>query len=174
MIPDPHALLPVAYRAAAKVIHNPFLAEEAGERALHLLTLAMLQGCPPHHPEAWLRIVARRSACALLRSEWFRTRTVDAQTIRAQQAPYRIPRSLGVDVVREHLHDRLTPRQQAAFDAAIACNSTRAAARSCGMQPRDFRRHLGTISRKAKRLLGDRRQHDAYADDPAVQFQLGS
>ncbi|MEO6593416.1 MAG: hypothetical protein ABIP94_01535 [Planctomycetota bacterium] len=173
MIQDPHALLPVAYREAARVIRSPFLAEEASERALHLLTLAMLQGCPPHHPRAWLRVVARRSACALLRSEWSRTRSIDTEEFHSQQALYRIPPSFGADVVREHLHGTLTPRQQDALDAAIACNSTLAAARSCGMRPRDFRRKLGKISRKARQLLEAQPHPDAFADDAAVQFHLG-
>ena len=51
MLPDPHALLPVAYRAAARVVRSRLMAEEASERALHLLTVATLKGCPPHRPE---------------------------------------------------------------------------------------------------------------------------
>ena len=170
MIQDPHALLPIAYRAAAQVIRSPLLAQEAGERAIHLLTLSMLQGDPPLHPKAWLRSVARRSACALLRSEWGRTRTVDGVAIQEQQAPYRLPKHTGFAGVRETLDRDLTPRQRAALLAAVSCNSTRAAARTCGMKPRDFRRSLFAISRKAKELL--RQQPDAFADDPAVLFEL--
>lgn len=57
--------------------------------------------------------------------------------------------------VRENLQTALTPRQRDALDAAMTCNTTRAAARTCGMQPRDFRRSLGSISRRAKALLED-------------------
>ena len=55
--------------------------------------------------------------------------------------------------VREHLEDALTERQRDAFRAAISCNTTRAAARTCGMEPRDFRRSLSSISRRARQLL---------------------
>lgn len=174
MLPDPHSLLPVAYRAAARVVRSRLMAEEAGERALHLLTLATLNGCPPHQPEAWLRVVARRSACAILRSEWARTESVGHDAIQARQAPYREPRRFLGDFVCETLHAALSPRQRQAMDAALHCNGTRAAARHCGMQPRDFRRQLGAISRKARAALADRAHDDAFADDPAVQFRIGS
>ncbi len=150
---NPHALLPVAFHAAAAVLKNPLLAEEAGERAIHQLTLAILQGDTPRHPRAWLRMVARRSACALLRSDWGKTRTKQPEEMAAIQAPYRQSPGAGIDFVREHLHDELSPRQQAALTAAMSCNGTRAAARICGMAPRDFRRQLGAISRKARELL---------------------
>jgi len=169
---DPRTLLPVAYKAAASIVRSPVLAEEAGERALHLLTLAVLDGHPPNHPKAWLRVVARRSACALLRSEWARTRTVEHDYIVGQQAPYRQPRSCGADLVREHVGSRLTPRQHDALAAALSCNTTRAAARSCRMQPRDFRRYLRDISDKAREALAYHRTDDVFADDAAVQFRL--
>ena len=169
---DPHSLFPVAYRAAAQVLRSRLLAEEAGERALHQLTLATLQGCAPHHPEAWLRVVARRSACALLRSEWARTPAIAYDDLQEHQAPFREPRAFGGDQVRERLKESLSPRQREAIDAALSCNTTRAAARSCGMQPRDFRRYLGVISRKAKRALEDEIPIDAFADDIGVQFRL--
>jgi predicted RNA polymerase sigma factor len=78
---DPHSLLPVAYRAALQVVRSPVLAEEASERAIHQLTVAYLEGTPPDSPKAWLRTVARRSACAILRSEWARTRAVDLEGV---------------------------------------------------------------------------------------------
>jgi DNA-directed RNA polymerase specialized sigma24 family protein len=171
---DPYHLLPIAYRAASRVVRSPVLAEEAGERALHLLTLAMLEGFMPTHPEAWLRVVARRSACALLRSEWGRIRGIEPDQVQARPAPFQAPRNTGVDMVREHVQARLTPRQREALQAALTCNTTRAAARSCGMQPRDFRRYLGAISRKARRTLGDTPALDPHADDAAVQFGLPS
>jgi DNA-directed RNA polymerase specialized sigma24 family protein len=160
MLQNPHSFLPIAFRAASRIISSPVLAEEASERAVHQLTLAMLQGCTPDRPEAWLRVVARRSACALLRSEWARTRGVDfAELANAQTpAPFAGHRRRRASWVRENLLTTLTPRQRDALDAAITCNTTRAAARTCGMQPRDFRRSLGSISRKAKLLL---------ASDPA-------
>jgi DNA-directed RNA polymerase specialized sigma24 family protein len=168
----PHHLLPIAYRAASRVLHNRLLAEEAGERAVHLYTLAILNGCPPEHPRAWLRSVAKRTALALLRSEWARTRSVDQSEIVEQQAPYQLPRGAGFDFVRDRLPDSLSPRQREALQAAVTCNSTRAAARCCGMQPRDFRRYLGTITRKAKELVDDRATADVFADDAVVQFHL--
>src|SRR5678810_532360 len=103
MIQNPHNLLPIAYRAAAQVVQCRLLAEEAGERALHLLTLSLLQGDPPEHPKAWLRSVARRSACALLKSDWGKTRAIDSDSLQDHQAPYRMPRCEGFDIVRESL-----------------------------------------------------------------------
>ena len=169
---DPHKLLPVAYRAAATIVRSPVLAEEAGERAVHLLTLAVLDGHPPHHPAAWLKVVARRSACSLLRSEWARTQAIADDDLADQQAPSRPPRPTAADLVREQVHARLTLRQQQALTAALSCNGTRAAARSCGMQPRDFRRYLSRISGKARRALECHPAHDDFADDPCVQFRL--
>jgi hypothetical protein len=173
VIEDPHRLLPIAYRAASRILRSRLLAEEASERALHQLTLAVLQGCPPAHPKAWLRRVARRSACALLRSDWARTRAVETSEIVSHQSPYREPRH-GADFVREHLPDSLTPQLRNVLSAAVSCNGTRAAARSCGLQPRDFRRQLGTISRKARALLAHGGDHDEFADDAAVQFHLAT
>lgn len=152
MLNDPHSLLPVAYRAAARVVKSRLMAEEASERALYLLTLTTLKGCPPQRPEAWLRVVARRSACAILRSEWGRTQPLATDELPAQPVERRSPRPWLGDFVREHLAAALSPRQRDAIDAVLHCNGTRAAARRCGMQPRDFRRSLGAISRKARAL----------------------
>lgn len=172
MIDNPHALLPIAYQAAARIVRSPLLAEEASERALHLLTVAVLQGAAPSNPKAWLRQVARRSACALLRSDWARTPTLSNQEIEAQQATYRRPAEPLGDLVHDRLATALSSRQRAAWSAALSCNGTRAAAKCCGMQPRDFRRSLSRIGRKARALLGDRTE-DAFADDVRVQFELG-
>jgi DNA-directed RNA polymerase specialized sigma24 family protein len=169
---DPYSFLPVAYRAASQVLRCRLLAEEAGERAVHLFTLAVLQGSAPEFPKAWLRSVARRTALALLRSDWAKQRPMAQEDLARCQAPYRVPRAAGIDFVRENLPPALSPRQRQAFAAAVTCNSTRAAARSCGMQPRDFRRSLGSISRKGRALLADRAPVDPFADNPAVQFQL--
>ncbi|MFK7739561.1 MAG: hypothetical protein AB8H80_04490 [Planctomycetota bacterium] len=149
---DPHSLLPLAYRAATEVVRSPILAEEASERAVHQLALAMLEGDPPDQPKAWLRVVARRSACALLRSGWARTKAMDLAEV-ASPYPQQDERQQRSSWVREQLGTELTPRQRQALDAAMSCNTTRAAARNCGMQPRDFRRSLGSISRRARRLL---------------------
>jgi len=150
---DPHSLLPVAYRAALQVVRSPVLAEEASERAIHELTVAFLEGTPPDSPKAWLRTVARRSACAILRSEWARTRAMDLEGLEsAPRTPSRRPAAQS-GWVRENLAAALTPRQREAFEAAITCNTTRAAARRCGMEPRDFRRSLTSISRRARQLL---------------------
>lgn len=171
---DPHQLLPVAYHAAAKVVRNQLLAEEAGERAVYQLTLAMLSGTPPLHPKAWLRVVARRSAWALLRSDWARTSSMSHEDCTQQPAPYQLPRRVEADRVRETAAQWLSPRQHEAFEAALTSNSSRAAARNCGMQPRDYRRQLGRIARKAKAALARYERVDPFADDPAVQFRLPS
>ena len=165
MITNPHALLSVAFHAAAAVLKNPLLAEEAGERAVHQLTLAILQGSSPRHPRAWLRMVARRSACALLRSDWGRTTTRRPEDLLTIQAPYRRTSGRGIDFVHERLREQLSPRQQEALSAAMSCNGTRAAARSCHMAPRDFRRQLGAISRKARKLL------ETHATGPIGAFE---
>jgi hypothetical protein len=172
VLDNPHALLPVAYQAAARIVRSPVLAEEASERALHQLTLACLSGAPPANPRAWLREVARRAACALLRSDWARTEAVSSQELEAQGAIYRRPSEPLGELVRDRLASELSNRQRAAWSAALTCNGTRAAAKSCGMQPRDFRRSLGRIGRKARALLGDG-SADAFADDVRVQFELG-
>lgn len=158
MLSDPHSLLPTAYKAAVEVLHSPIMAEEASERAIHQLTLAILEGSPPDSPAAWLRVVARRSACALLRSEWARTKAMDLTDMPTQRP--RVTPNHHASEVREALQENglrkaLTPRQRDALDAAITCNTMRAAARTCGMQPRDFRRSLGSISRRARALLED-------------------
>jgi hypothetical protein len=149
---NPHSLLPVAYRAALQVVRCRVLAEEAGERALHELTLATLQGQPPTHPKAWLRQVARRAACGLLRSDWGRTRAMEHGALQNQPEPEPRRTFADLDRVREALESTLSPRQRDALRAARCCNGTRAAARSCGMQPRDFRRSLLAITRKARAL----------------------
>ena len=163
MLQDPHSLLPVAYRAASQVVRSPVLAEEASERAIHQLTLAVLEGSPPQSPKAWLRVVARRSACAILRSEWARTQAMDLDDVAGPPRTYS-PAPDQSSWVRENLEPALTPRQRDAFRAAISCNTTRAAARTCGMEPRDFRRSLGSISRRARRLL----QHDPLPSEPRL------
>lgn len=164
-------LLSIACRSAARVLRRRLLVEEAGERAVHLLWLASLRGCRPDHPKAWVRRVAYRSACALLRSDWSRTRSADLDEIESAQAPYRAPRP-GVDFVREHLGKHLEPHLQPVLEAAVTCNGTRAAARCCGLAPRDFRRRLGTISRRARAMLAHETPIDPFADDANVQLAL--
>ncbi|MBM4062032.1 MAG: sigma-70 family RNA polymerase sigma factor [Planctomycetes bacterium] len=171
---DPHQFLPFACRAAARILHCPLLAEEAGERAVHLLTLAMLDGTPPAHPKSWLRTVARRSACRLLRSDWVRTPSMRHDEITRRQAPFRAPSTASGDEVRETMQRMLSPRQFQALDAALSTPSTRAAARRCGMQPRDFRRYLRRITKMARDAFAHHDGPDPFADDPAVQFRLPS
>jgi DNA-directed RNA polymerase specialized sigma24 family protein len=166
---DPHELLPLAYRAASRVVRNQVLAEEAGERAVHLLTLAVLDGAAPKFPKAWLCTVARRSACALLRSEWARTQSIHYDDLVRREAPYRLDRRPQVELVRERVEDTLTPRQKAAFHAALSSNTTAAAARRCGMPVRDFRRSLGAITRKARRAFASFDGDEPFPDDPAAQ-----
>ena len=167
---DPQSLLSVAYRAASQVVQSPVLAEEASERAVYELTMAYLEGSPPDSPRAWLRTVAKRSACAILRSEWARTRAmedIDGVADCTRAAGSRPPQQS--EWVREHLAPTLTPRQREAFEAAISHNTTRAAARSCTMEPRDFRRSIAAISRRGRQLLesqplpGDRQLPGAEA-----------
>ncbi|MCA3007950.1 MAG: hypothetical protein INH34_06255 [Phycisphaerales bacterium] len=156
----PQNFLPVAFHAATQVVRCRVLAEEASERALHLLTLAHLHGHPPLHPYAWVRRVARRAACGLLRSEWGRTRRVDDAVLQAHASAVRTPPDYSLEQLHAELEPALTPRQRQAFAAIRTCNGTRAAARSCGMDPRDFRRSLQAISRKA-RALGLAPEHAA-------------
>ena len=168
MISDPYSLLPTAYRAAIAVVNSHVMAEEASERAIHQLNLAILSGCPPDSPKAWLRVVARRSACALLRSEWGRTKAMDLSEVADNNRPEARPTS-HCSWLRECLPRALTPRQKDALHAALNCNTTRAAARACGMEPRDFRRSLGSISRRAKSAL----EHTEGIDEPLPGCEPG-
>lgn len=173
-ITDPTRLLHVAYRAAARIVHNQVLAEEAGERAVHRFQLAVMAGQAPDKPEAWVRTVARHSACAILRNGWARTQPIPEESWTAaahvaegpgDDAPN--PVSLG-DHLRTVLATALTPRQLDALDAALTCRTTRDAARACGMEPRDFRRYLAAISRRARRkfaiVLVDARRRASVLD----------
>lgn len=144
--------LRAALHAAGQVVRCRVLAEEASERALHLLTLAHLHGRPPVHPHAWVRRVAQRAACGLLRSEWGRTRRVDEAVLQAHACTAPTTPGRTLEQLQAALEPALTPRQRQALAAIRTCNGTRAAARSCGMDPRDFRRSLLAISRKARAL----------------------
>ena len=131
-------------------MHNPLLAEEAGERAVHRLAVAMLNGRPPQQPLAWVRTIARRCACELLRNGWSRNqRLAPAFDVAACE------RETSTEALREEvraaLRHALTRRQQQALDAAFSCRTTKDAAATCGMQPRDFRRYLQIITRHARR-----------------------
>ncbi len=152
---DPVRLLRIAYRAAAAVVRNPVLAEEASEIAVHRLQLALLAGRAPERPEAWVRTVARRTACASLRHFWARVQPFapdSDDTIAGDRE--RLGHAAG-DRLRAILLAALTPRQRDALDAALSCRSTRDAARTCGMQPRDFRRQLAAIARRARAELDE-------------------
>lgn len=153
MLHDTTHLLQVAYRTAARIVRNPLLAEEAGERAVHRLLLESLSGHAPAQPEAWIRTVARRSACAILRNGWARTLPFPDEDCIADEARGTRSRCRTPDEVRSLLQHALTRRQTQALDAALTCPTTKDAARSCGMQPRDFRRYLAAITRRAHREL---------------------
>ena len=177
MLSDPYLLLPIAYRAAVEVLHNPVMAEEASERAIYQLNLAIMEDNPPDSPIAWLRVVARRAACALLRGEWARTKAMDLKDFATQKRRYATSTDTASEVretmqttLDSGLHDALTPRQREALDAAMSCNTMRAAARTCSMQPRDFRRSLGSISRRARALLEDSATNDLapFAYQPGI------
>lgn len=148
-----HTLLTIACRSASRILRNPVLAEEAGERAYHKLTLACLAGRGPDHPEAWIRVVARRSACALLRSGWAHGEPTPEEALQARPAVRRPQHWRTSQLVREAIKARLSPRQRDALAAALSNNTTKDAARCCGMQPRDFRRYLQVISHKARQVL---------------------
>jgi DNA-directed RNA polymerase specialized sigma24 family protein len=150
---DPYDLaffLRIAGRAASRILRSPVMVDEAAERAVHRLTLATLAGRRPERPAAWVRVVARRAACALLRTGWSSTQHFEEQN-KIADAP--VCQSEGLDQFQAQLHEQLSPRQRDALVAALTCNTTRDAARSCGMKPRDFRRNLEVISRKAKRTI---------------------
>lgn len=155
-VTDPMRLLCIAYRAASRIVHNQVLAEEAGERAVHRFQLAVIAGQAPAKPEAWVRTVARRSACAILRNGWARVQPMaDAAKVAADargelEWP---PVGLPGERLRVMLLAALTARQREALEAALTCRTTRDAARECGMEPRDFRRYLAAISRRARRHL---------------------
>lgn len=151
---DPPELLRIAYRAASQVTDSPLVAEEAGERAVHRCTLAWLAGHPPRRPEAWVRVVARRTATQMAQTGW--------NQVEPFADPNGPPEPRGPNTAGPHprpvwraddLAERLPPRQRQALSAALTCNTTRDAARACGMQPRDFRRQLATITRKARSLF---------------------
>jgi tagatose-1,6-bisphosphate aldolase non-catalytic subunit AgaZ/GatZ len=55
----------------------------------------------------------------------------------------------------------LTSRQRQALEAAMTCRTTSDAARCCGMQPRDFRRHLLAITNRARKHFVDREPRPA-------------
>jgi hypothetical protein len=152
-------LLRLAYRTASRIVRNRLLAEEAGERAVHRFHLSVIAGNPPARPEAWVRTVARHSACAMLRTAWYRTLPIaeDLDTVdRRRAAPSRRGEQL-----RALLDRALTPRQHAALEAALTCRTTIDAARACGMEPRDFRRYLAAITVRARRRLAAQAQFPA-------------
>lgn len=149
---DPDHLLVLARRVAGRIIRNPMLADEAGERAMHRYQLAVLAGEGPDKPEAWIRTVARRSACALLRNSWARMQPLaDESTLACRElAESHLP---SPDALRELLAGALTARQREALEAALTSRTVRDAARICHMEPRDFRRYLAAISRRARKRL---------------------
>jgi len=146
----PTDLLQFACRTASRVVHNPLLAEEAGERAVHRLAVATLRGRPPQQPLAWVRTIARRCACELLRNGWSRNQRL-GPAIDVAECEHETRTAALREEVRAALRHALTRRQQQALEAAFSCRTTKDAAATCGMQPRDFRRYLQIISRHARR-----------------------
>jgi DNA-directed RNA polymerase specialized sigma24 family protein len=146
----PTDLLQFACRTAGRVAHNPLLAEEAGERAVHRLAVATLTGRPPQHPLAWVRTIARRCACELLRNGWSRNQHL-GPAVDIAECEHETRTAALREEVRAALRNALTRRQQQALEAAFSCRTTKDAAATCGMQPRDFRRYLQIISRHARR-----------------------
>src|SRR5262245_50591302 len=117
---DPTRLLHVAYRAAARVVRNRVLAEEAGERAVHRYLLAVIAGHTPDKPEAWVRTVARRSACAILRNGWARVQPIAEDALFVAEPGVESGPRLA-DRVRALVGSELTPRQRDALAARRAC-----------------------------------------------------
>jgi len=157
---DPPRLLRIASRAASLVTRNPLVIEEAAERALHQLQVAFLTGSSIDYPEAWLCTVARRSALAMQRNAWARMQPIEEEDDMPVPEPSPFPWSR--DRLRCAIRSVLTQRQRDALDAALTCRTTREAARTCHMNPRDFRRYLTAISRRARRRLA-RMQEEAKA-----------
>ncbi len=157
---DPPRLLRIASRAASLVTRNPLVIEEAAERALHQLQVAFLTGTSIDFPEAWLCTVARRSALAMQRNFWARMQPIEEEDDMPEPEPNPFPWTR--DRLRCAIRSVLTQRQRDALDAALTCRTTREAARSCHMNPRDFRRYLAAISRRARRRL-DRLQGESEA-----------
>ena len=137
---DPERLLDLASRITRRILPSQMLAEEAAEQALHSYHLAVIAGEAPDQPEAWIRTVARRAACGLLRSQWTWTRRLADETSLPAEERHRTRQHTPEDL-RELLGDALT-------------NPTmRGAARGCQMQPRDFRRYMEAITRRARKQL---------------------
>lgn len=148
---DPDLLLRLARAVASRVIKNPILAEEAGERAVHKLLLLSLSGRLPHTPEAWVRVVARRFAQSLRRRRRPKQVAIDLDLL--PQPDLDADRPHGIDSLVQQLQGLLTARQAEAVQAAISSRSMRDAARSCRMSPRDLRRSLGLVGEKCRAQL---------------------
>lgn len=149
--PPPEQLLRLAQNAAAKVLDDPILVEEAAERALHKLFLICLEGRPPLLPEAWIRVAARRFAQSLRRRRRPRHVALDLDQL-PQPELDRLPRA-AVDHVLDLLQPVLTPRQLDAVRAMVQSRSMRDAARRCGMTPKSLRRSLGLVGEKGRATL---------------------
>ena len=161
---DLNKLLRVAFRSAGKVATSPLVIEEAAERAMHQFHLAVIAGARLAHPEAWVCTVSRRMAAALLRTGWSRMQAIDEE----EDLPAPIPKrpAWNPERLRDAIRAALTPRQRDALDAALSCRTTRDAARTCNMAPRDFRRYLKAITAKARERIGmaPRRESNSGGD----------
>lgn len=156
---DPEPLRRLAYHTAGKFLAPPVLAEEAGDQAIHLLVLQCLEGFAPRCPEAWIRVVAKRVAIGVRRSGWTRNLPLEEHQLACDplgEAPH-----ARHDLLWDEVADGLTPRMREALWAARTHRLTRQAAAACGMRPRDFRRSLRSICKRARRLLEAQRADGA-------------
>lgn len=159
---DPESLRRIAYHTAGRFLAAPVLAEEAGDQAIHLLVLQCLGGFAPRCPEAWVRVVAKRVAIGVRRSGWTRTLPLEEQQLAAEAGADSA--HAHHDLLWDEVADGLTPRLREALLAARTHRRTRHAAAACGMRPRDFRRSLRSICKRARRVLAG--QQDALAGGP--------
>ncbi|MEY3160936.1 MAG: hypothetical protein RIT25_927 [Planctomycetota bacterium] len=152
---DPEPLRRLAYHTAGKFLAPPVLAEEAGDQAIHLLVLQCLEGFAPRCPEAWIRVVAKRVAIGVRRSGWTRTLPLEEHLLATD--PFAEAAHTRRDLLWDEVADGLTPRMREALWAARTHRLTCQAAAACGMRPRDFRRSLRSICKRARRVLETRR-----------------
>lgn len=150
---DPDLLLRLARAVATRVVKNPILAEEAGERAVHKFLVLSLSGREPRAPEAWVRVAARRFAQSLRRRRRLKYVALDLDQLLQpdlDSGPHH-----AVDLLVQQVQPLLTVRQTEAVKAAMSSRSMRDAARSCRMSPRDLRRSLGLVGEKCRASIAD-------------------
>jgi DNA-directed RNA polymerase specialized sigma24 family protein len=157
----------VAHAEARRRLFRPLVAEEVAEQALFELVQLHLHGRPPVTPTAWLRGVVRNLAARWLASADARCVPLtlgseDAdepqgaapETMRCSIASHAEDWHRQIRALQPRLERSLTARQLRVLVAVRAGHGLRAAARACGMTPRDFRGAMRRIAAKAKALLG--------------------